>query len=252
MLLEGKNAVVYGAAGAVGGAVSRAFAREGAKVFLTGRTQATLDKVAIDIHAAGGMAETAHLDALDESAVTHHADGVAEYAGSIDIAFNAVGDAGILGTPLDQMPYDDFAQPITTVTKSHFLTAKAVAPHMTRQGSGVMLAISGAGKPTPRMGVCEVAWAALETLYTQLAAELGPRGIRVNWLRTGGLPESITPSTLPTGTTADEWCGGTDMTMLKRFASLADVGNTAAFLASDNARAMTATFANITCGAKPD
>jgi NAD(P)-dependent dehydrogenase (short-subunit alcohol dehydrogenase family) len=137
--------------------------------------------------------------------------------GLIDIAFNAVGDVGILGTPLAEMAYDDFAQLITTVTKAHFLTAKAIATHMMRQGSGVILAISGSGTPTPRMGGCEAAWAALDTMYTQLPAELGPHGIRVAWLRTIGLPESITPSKLSTGTTAEEQCGGTEMTMLKRF-----------------------------------
>lgn len=251
MLLQNRNAVIYGGGGAVGGAVARAFAREGAKIFLAGRTKAGLDKVATDICSGGGVAESVPLDALDEAAVTGHANRVAETSGGIDIAFNAVGDAGILGTPITQMAYSDFAQPITTVTKAHFNTAKAVAPHMTQQGSGVMLAISGSGKTTPRMGGCEAAWAALDTMYTQLAAELGQDGIRVAWLRTAGLPESIPPSFLPPGTTAEDWCGGTDMTMLKRFASLTDVGNVAAFLASDHARTMTATAANITCGVKP-
>lgn len=210
----------------------------------------SLDKVADDITNVGGNAETAQLDALDDVAVSQHADAVAEAAGTIDIAFNAVHDGGILGTPLAIMPYEDFARPITIVTRAHFLTAQAVARHMTAQGSGVLLAISGSGAPAPRMGGCEVAWTALDTLYTQLACELGPHGIRVAWLRTIGIPESIKTEEIPPDMTAEQWCGGTEQTMLRRFASLTDVGNVAAFLASERARAMTATAANITCGAK--
>jgi len=66
MLLENKNAVIYGGGGSIGGAVARAFAREGAKVFLAGRTLATIDAVAEEISASGGVAETAQVDALDE------------------------------------------------------------------------------------------------------------------------------------------------------------------------------------------
>ena len=69
MLRETKNAVIYGAGGAIGGAVARAFAWEGAKVFLAGRTLAPVDAVAREISAAGGVAETARVDALDEQAV---------------------------------------------------------------------------------------------------------------------------------------------------------------------------------------
>ena len=69
VLLEGRNAVVHGAAGAVGGAVARAFAREGATVFLAGRTRATLDRVAADIAAAGGIARVAPVDAREVGAV---------------------------------------------------------------------------------------------------------------------------------------------------------------------------------------
>ena len=64
MLLQNKNAVIYGGGGAIGGAVALAFAREGAKVFLAGRTLAKLEKVAREISAAGGAAETAQVDAL--------------------------------------------------------------------------------------------------------------------------------------------------------------------------------------------
>src|SRR5678815_3216422 len=106
MLLEKKIAIVYGAAGAVGGAVARAFAREGAKVHLTGRDQRALDAVARDVGAAGGAAETARVDALDESSVDEHARAVVARDGRIDVSFNAIGipQTGIQGIPLVELP----------------------------------------------------------------------------------------------------------------------------------------------------
>ena len=99
MLLEGKTAVIYGGGGSIGGAVTRAFAREGASVFLAGRTRARLEDVARAIRSAGGVAETAEVDALDERAVDEHADAVAAHAGGIDISFNLISHGDVQGTP---------------------------------------------------------------------------------------------------------------------------------------------------------
>ena len=90
MLLENRNAVIYGGGGSIGGAVARAVAREGATVHLVGRTPATLAKVADDIRAAGGAAETAQVDAFDEEQVQEHARAVVAANGSLDISFNVI------------------------------------------------------------------------------------------------------------------------------------------------------------------
>jgi NAD(P)-dependent dehydrogenase (short-subunit alcohol dehydrogenase family) len=108
MLLEGKKAVVYGGAGSVGRAVASAFAREGARVFLVGRTLAALDEAAAEIAGAGGAVETAQVDALDEPAVDEHADAVAAKAGGIDVSFNAISHDDVHGRPLIEMSLDDF------------------------------------------------------------------------------------------------------------------------------------------------
>ena len=251
MLLEGKNAVIYGAGGAIGGAVARAFAREGANVFLAGRTQAKLDKVAEDIRSAGGVAQTAQLDALDETAVDEHADAVAAEARSIDISFNLISVGDVQGTPLAEMPFEDFEGPIMTAVRTQFLTSRAAARHMISQGSGVILFFGGYGDPVPDyyLGGFQVALNAMESLRRQLASELGAHGIRAVTLQTGGVPETIPES-------FDGREGITEMivgqTMLKRAATLEDVGNVAAFAASDLARTMTATALNISCGAIVD
>jgi NADP-dependent 3-hydroxy acid dehydrogenase YdfG len=90
MLLENKNAIIYGAGGSIGGGVARTFAQEGATVFLAGRTHKTLDQVAEDITAAGGRAEVAVVDALDEQSVDEHARAVVAQAGTIDVSLNLI------------------------------------------------------------------------------------------------------------------------------------------------------------------
>jgi 3-oxoacyl-[acyl-carrier protein] reductase len=251
VLLEGKNAVVYGGGGAIGGAVARAFAREGAKVFLAGRTPAKLEKVAEEIRAAGGVAETAEVDALDERAVDAHADAVAAAAGGIDVSFNLISHGDVQGTPMAEMRVDDYLRPVVTAVRTNFLTWRAAARHMTRQGSGVILVFGGSGPPMRDyyLGGLQVAFEALESMRRQLSAELGPRGVRVVTLRTGGVPETI-----PEGFEGREAIVG-DMegqTMLGRPATFEDVGNVAAFVASDRARTMTAATVNISAGALID
>jgi 3-oxoacyl-[acyl-carrier protein] reductase len=136
VLLENKNAVIYGAGGSIGGAVARAFAREGARVFLAGRTEAKLKSVANDIRAAGGRAETAVVDALDQEAVDRHADAVVAEAGGLDISFNLISHPSTHGIPLAEMAVDDFIAPIETAARTTFLTARAAARHMIPRRSG--------------------------------------------------------------------------------------------------------------------
>jgi NAD(P)-dependent dehydrogenase (short-subunit alcohol dehydrogenase family) len=251
VLLESKNAVIYGGGGAIGGAVARAFAREGARVFLAGRTRATLEKVADEIRSAGGMAETAEVDALDEQAVDRHADAVAAEAGSIDISFNLITHPHAHGTPLAEMALEDFMPAIVTATSTTFLTSRAAARHMIRRGSGVILVFGGSGEPLRDyyIGGTQVAFDALESMRRQLSAELGPHGVRVVTLRTGGVPDTI-----PEGMEGREAIVELieKQTMLGRTATLEDVGHVAAFVASDRARTMTAATVNVSCGALVD
>jgi NAD(P)-dependent dehydrogenase (short-subunit alcohol dehydrogenase family) len=265
MLLENKNAVIYGGGGAIGGAVARAFAREGAKVFLAGRTLAKLDRVAREIADAGGLAETAELDALDERAVDAHADAVAAKAGGIDVALNAVGIVHVQGTPFAELSFEDFAHPLTTYTRTLFLTAKAVARHMVKRGSGVILTLSTPGSQMAGVGFMGigVACGAIETFSRNLSGELGPSGIRVVCLRPDAIPEAVATSHTGKVFGADAERAGTTVegmlserartaTLLRRLPTLGEVANFAAFVASDRASAMTGAIANLTCGSLVD
>src|SRR5256886_13113749 len=99
VLLENKNAVVYGAGGAIGAAVASAFAREGARVFLAGRNRATLDKIASEISALGGIAEVAEVDALDEGKVEEHAAAITPKGGGLGISLQPVSHGDGHGRP---------------------------------------------------------------------------------------------------------------------------------------------------------
>jgi len=249
MLLENKAAAIYGAGGSIGGAVAHAFAREGAKVFLAGRTQASLDKVANKIRSKGGTAEVAVVDALDEQAVDKYIDEIVKKAGYIDISFNLI-SIGDVQKPLLELSVGDFMQPIMNVMRTQFLTTRAAARHMLKRKTGVILHFGGGGPQTQSgLGGFKIALDGLEGLRRQWAVELGPHGIRVVTLKTGGIPESI-PEDFPG---RDEIIDNLlPPTLLNRTATLSDVGNVAAFIASDQARTMTSTEVNISCGAIVD
>lgn len=265
MLLENKTAVIYGGGGAIGGAAAQAFAREGAKVFLAGRTRAKLDAVASAIAAEGNVAETAQIDVLDEQAVNRHADAIAAKSGGIDIALNAVGIAHVQGTPFADLSLEDYSHPISAYTRANFITAKAVARHMAKKGSGVILTLSTPGSYMPGTGYLGygVTCAAIEGLSRLLAAELASSGIRVICLRPHAIPEATAlgshsgdvfrPFAKRSGLTIEEMLAGAATgTLLKRLPTLAQVADVAAFMASDRAGAMTGTVANLTCGALVD
>jgi NAD(P)-dependent dehydrogenase (short-subunit alcohol dehydrogenase family) len=260
MLLENKNAVIYGAGGSIGGAVAREFAKEGARVFLAGRTREKLEAVAKDITAASRSAEVAVLDALDEQAVDEHAREVAEKAGSIDISFNLITRGDVQGIPLVEMTTEDFTRPITTGITTNFISARAAARHMIERGSGVILALdSGSANGSPMMGGTGPADAATDTFIRNLAAEVGPQGVRVVGIWTAGLPETFTREKLVAVDSRfqDEAAfkglieNLDQMRMTRRSPRLSEVAATAAFLASERAGAITGTFVNVTSGIFP-
>jgi NAD(P)-dependent dehydrogenase (short-subunit alcohol dehydrogenase family) len=263
MLLANKTAVIYGAGGAIGGAVARAFASEGATVFLSGRNLGPVEVVAADIVSAGGLAEASEVDALDEGAVDEHLQSVIDKAGRLDISFDAVGipNAGILGIPLVDLGLEQFALPITTHATSYFLIARAAARRMLPHRSGVIMTVTAQHS---RMGIPVVggygpAQALKESLTRSLSAELAPHGIRVVGLRPAGMPDSGTikdafePRRELTGMTWEQFQEFlASRTHPKRLMTLSEMANIAVCLASDLASGMTGTTVNLTLGALDD
>lgn len=249
MILTDKNAVIYGAGGTIGSAMAEGFAAEGANCFLVGRTAATLDAVAERIRARGGRAETAVVDVFEAAAVADHADAVVERAGSLDISVNVIAQTSIF-QPLIDISVPDVADAMAKLITSHLLTTKAAARHMIAQKSGVILFFGGSDPTakTPGLGNVQIGFDAVEGLRRQWAADLGPHGVRVVSLLTGGIPESF-PDTPEFESVRQNMHTAT---LLGHAASLADVGHVAAFVASDRGRSLTATQVNISCGAVGD
>src|SRR3954447_6850265 len=246
MLLKNKVAVIYGAGGAIGGAVANAFESEGAEVFRTGRR---------------GSAAIAEVDALDERAIDAHLESVIDKAGRVDISFNAVGfpDTDIVGVPLVDLEAERFSRPVATYATSYFLTARLAARRMLPNRSGVIMTVTAfpARTGTRLNGGYGPALAAKESLTRDLSVELAPHGIRVVGLRPHGLPETSTMKELfelkPFGMSWEqfqEYLAG--MSHTRRVMTLEEVANTAAFMASDRASGMTGTTVNLTMGGVAD
>ena len=262
MMLKNKVAVIYGAGGGIGGAVARAFAKEGAKVFLTGLHGAAVEAVAKDIVAAGWPAEAAEVDALDEHAIDKHLQSVIDKVGRVDISFNAIAipDAKLLGVPLVELDAELFDLP-GGYLKSYFLTARLAARRMLPHKSGVIVTVTALHSRIgiPLVGGYGPAQSAKESLTRSLSAELAPHGIRVVGLRPQGMPETATirrayePRAKASGMTWDQW-----QTMLasrthpRRLMTLEDMANAAVFIASDKASGMTGTTVNLTMGSLDD
>jgi len=248
-LLQGKTALIYGAGGSIGGAVSRSFAAEGAAVYLAGRTESRLEKVARDIKEDGGRAEIAVVDALDEEQVESFVDSVVKKTKRIDISFNAI-SFGDIQQPLMEIDVNDFTQPITLATRTHFLTTRAAAGHMLKQKSGVVLMFGGSGPQTlAGLGGFKVALDAMEGLRRQWAMELGRYGVRVVTMVSGGIIETIPWQVEGREEIVVEIAKAAH---LNRTATLVDVGNVASFIASDKAGAITDATINISSGAIVD
>jgi len=256
MLLDGKQTIIYGAAGGIGAGVAHAYAREGATVHLVGRTQSTLEQLAKEIRAGGGDATVAVLDVLDRAAVDQQLERVASTAGHVDVSFNLASRGDVQGTPFVDLSVDDFLRPTINGLTGAFNTASAAARVMTQQGSGVIISLTSASSKhaTPMMGGTGAADGAVEAFMRHLAAEVSPVGVRVVGIHTAGVAETLSNRSIaevtagggPTGDQLREIIS--NLALLPKGPQLADVANTAVFLASDHAAGITASIVNVTCG----
>ena len=259
-LLTNKHAVIFGAGGAVGTAVAKEFAAQGATVFLSGRTLGAVEQVAEEIHQDGGVAYAAQVDALDEQAVNAYLDRVAQEGESIDILLNVMGpqprDYGN-GTSTLELPLEKFLLPLSTLVPSQFITARATARHMVRQRSGVILFVTAGLNmtKTPNVTAIGAAFGAMESLLRCLAADLGQASVRVVGIRSGAMAETRTiqqgiervVNTMGVSK-AQVVSQFEQATLLKRLSTAADTARVAAFLASDGARTLTGAIVNASSG----
>jgi NAD(P)-dependent dehydrogenase (short-subunit alcohol dehydrogenase family) len=253
MMLQNKNAVIYGGGGSLGGAIAKALAAAGAKVFLTGRNISSLQKCADEIVAAGGKADIHQVDALDEKAIRHHLDKVIKEAATVDISFNATGTSVVQNIPLIDISADDFMNPASFMLRTQFLTATAAGKIMMKQGSGVILSLTATpgGIGYPYTGGFAPACKAIECFTSNLAAELGVYGVRVVNMRSAGSPDSRVFK-YAIDNYPEEMKGVLRKmegdTMLKKLPLMEDIANVAVFLSSAMAGKFTGVTVDVTSG----
>jgi NAD(P)-dependent dehydrogenase (short-subunit alcohol dehydrogenase family) len=258
-LLVNKHVVIFGAGGAIGQAVAKEFAAQGATVFLSCRRFAAVEQVVAAIHHNDGIAYAAEVDALDEQAVQAYLDGVAKKAGSIDILLNVMGpqakDYGE-GTSTLELPLEQFLVPLSTMLPSQFITARAAARHMVRQHSGVILFVTAVpGRGAPNSTAIGTAFGAMESLLRCLAADLGPAGVRVVGIRSGGMVDTRTIQQAFEHVAHTQGIAQAQVvdrseqaTLLGRLPRVADTARLAAFLTSDGAATITRAIVNASSG----
>jgi len=263
-ILQGKNAVIFGASGSIGAAVAKEFAAEGAQVFLAGRTRTGLEAIARQITASGGEAKSAVVDVLDDAGVNEFLDGIVKLTGKIDIVLDAAGPLATQygnGKLAVDLPIEEFMVPLTDMVRSRFITARAAARRMIRQRSGVIIFVTGSpARPhVPGATAIGAAFGAMENLVANLAFEVSPLGVRVVGLRT--LANTDSRSIQDTvGFLADQLNitkeqaieGIAQSSFMKVPATVADTANAAVLIASDRARMLTGTVVNATAGAALD
>jgi NAD(P)-dependent dehydrogenase (short-subunit alcohol dehydrogenase family) len=262
--LENKCAVVFGAGGSIGAAVATEFAAEGARVFMAGRTKASLDAVANQITAAGGESHTTVVDALDDAGVNGYLDDVAKQTGRIDIVVDLTGPLASEygnGKVAVELHVDEFMAPLTTIVRSHFITARAAARHMINQKSGVIIFVTGSpARPhVPGATAIGAAFGAIENLTGNLAFEVSPLGVRVVCLRTVAnidsrpIQDTMDFVASRMNITKEQAIGQVALSnFLKVPATVKDTANAAVLIASDRARMMTGTVVNASAGAALD
>jgi NAD(P)-dependent dehydrogenase (short-subunit alcohol dehydrogenase family) len=253
MILKNKNAIIYGAGGSVSGAIAKAFGNAGARLFLTGRHIASVQKLADEIVATGGQAEAAEVDAMNEDAVNNHLATVLQKSGSVDISFNLIDLQVIQNMPLVAMQVADFVRPVTIAMQSHFLTGTAAARQMMKQGSGVVITLTATpgGIGYPGVAGFGPACSAMECFSKNLAGEMGRFGVRAVNIRSGGSPDSFVFKTAAEKHPEEMKVILKMMeadTMLKKLPLMEDIANVAVFLASDLAGKITGVTVDVTSG----
>jgi len=257
MLLENQVALITGSGRGIGRAIARLFAKEGAAVFLTARTEKELAATATEIAKEGRLAEFATADLAQGADCERVVQEAQEKFGKIDILVNNAGHYGPV-VPVEEYPLAEFDKVIAVHLRAAFLLSKLLLPEMYVRQSGVILNISSlSAKAAFSWGSAyAAAKAGMLGLTRVTAAEAARKGVRVNALCPGPVTETQMSKELgsvlakKTGVSAEEQLSGFLNSLLQGRAQTAEeIARAALFLCSDQSSAITGQAINVDGGA---
>jgi NAD(P)-dependent dehydrogenase (short-subunit alcohol dehydrogenase family) len=259
--LKDKVAVVFAASGEIAGAVAQSFAEHGAKVYVSARKPDSVKSLAESIKAKGGWAEAAKVDALNETEIDKYFQKIVKDNGRLDMVFNGIGisisDAGS-GIPTMQVPFEQFLSTFQTICGSQFLTSRVAARYMVQaksEGTILLLTASLSKSKIPFMAPITAACTGIEGITRVMAAEFGKQGIKVICLNSSALAETSRMIELRDNYAkmlklSEEQKAGffTQNDISKTIPTLRQLGEVAAFLASDHGVAFNSHIVDVDCG----
>ncbi|MES2006161.1 MAG: SDR family oxidoreductase [Bacteroidota bacterium] len=259
--LKNKVAVVFAASGEIAGAVARSFSQHGAKVYVTARNLDAVKALAEEIKANGGLAEAAKVDALNEAEIDGFLKKVVADNGKLDVVFNGIAvEYSEMGgrPPTTVASFRQFMAPMEKICGSQFLTSRVAAKYMIEtQSEGTVLLLTAAlsRSKLPNLAGITAASAAVEGLTRVMATEWGGNGIKVICICPGALMETkrisgwIESAAKQYGISLEQLIAQYKaFDILKTGPTLKQVGETAAFLASENGIAFNSHIVDLDCG----
>src|SRR6516162_6195301 len=257
MLLKEKVALITGSGRGIGRATSQLFAQEGARVFLSSRTESELVTTAEDIAAAGGLAAYATADLTREADCSRVVEAAREKFGRVDILVNNAGHYGPV-MAVEEYALEEFDNVIAVHLRAAFLLSKLVLPEMYARKSGVILNISSlSAKAGYGWGSAyAAAKAGMLGLTRVMAAEASRQGVRVNAICPGPVTETVMSKELGNtlarklGVSPDEQLKGFLSSLLQgRGQTAMEIAQAALFLCSDMSSAIVGQSINVDGGA---
>jgi NAD(P)-dependent dehydrogenase (short-subunit alcohol dehydrogenase family) len=257
MLLENEVALITGSGRGIGRAIAHLFAKEGASVFLTARTESELVATAAEVTQAGGQATYRVADLASESDCRAVAAKAAATFGRVDILVNNGGHYGPV-VPVEAYPIAEFDKVVAVHLRAAFLLSQLVLPGMYEREHGVILNISSiSAKAAFSWGSAyAAAKAGLLGLTRYNAAEAARKGVRVNALCPGPVTETEMSKDLGAelarklNVSKEEQLSGFLNSILQgRGQTAAEIAQAALFLCSNQASAITGQSINVDGGA---